>query len=77
MEMDGTTVATSVLSGLIGGIGSIMIYHIKFAQNIIERLTRLETKVSNICITIDELKKDIESLNGEVRKHGEELARLS
>ena len=75
--MDTATVALSVISSIIGGIGTVTVYHIKFAQNIIERLARLETGFKVMCKEIEEIKNNMRTINGKVREHGEKLAKIS
>ena len=64
------------LTGLLGGIGSLFIYHVKFAMKLDERLTRIETKIMSLCQRIEKVENKINNFDNELKEHGERLARL-
>jgi len=64
------------LTGLLGGIGSLFVYHIKFAMKLDERLTRIETKIMSLCQRIEKVENKINNFDNELKEHGERLAKL-
>jgi len=64
------------LTGLLGGISSLFIYHIKFAMKLDERLTRIETKIMSLCQRIEKMEDKINNFDNELKEHGERIAKL-
>jgi len=64
------------LTGLLGGIGSLFVYHVKFAMKLDERLTRIETKIMSLCQRIEKVENKINNFDKELKQHGERIARL-
>jgi len=64
------------LTGLLGGIGSLFVYHVKFAMKLDERLTRIETKIMSLYQRIEKVENRLNNVNNEIMSHRERLARL-
>lgn len=65
-----------VLTGLLSGLGTLLIYHVKFAMDLQERLTKIEVKVSNICGRLEKIEQRLNKTDNMLRDHGERIARL-
>ena len=64
------------LTGLLGGISSLFVYHVKFAMKLDERLTRIETKIMSLCQRIEKVENKLNNFDKELKQHGERIARL-
>jgi len=64
------------LTGLLGGIGSLFVYHIKFAMKLDERLTAIEAKIQSLCQRIEKMENRFNNFDKELKEHGERIARL-
>jgi len=65
-----------LLTGLLGGIGSLFAYHVKFVMKLDERLTAIETKIQNLCSRLEKVENKLNNFNSELKQHGERIARL-
>ena len=74
MNMDGFV--NGFLTGLLGGIGSLFVYHVKFAMKLDERLTRIETKIMSLCQRIEKVENKLNNFDKELKQHGERIAKL-
>jgi len=72
--MDGFV--NGVLTGLLGGLSTLFIYHAKFAVRVQERLTKIEVKVTNICSRLEKIEQRLNNIDDVLRDHGERIARL-
>ena len=65
-----------LLTGLLGGIGSLFAYHIKFAMKLDERLTAIEAKIQSLCSRLEKVENKLNNFDKELKQHGERIARL-
>ena len=64
------------LTGLLGGIGSLFVYHVKFAMKLDERLTAIEAKIQGLCSRLEKVENKLNNFDKELKQHGERIAKL-
>jgi len=64
------------LTGLLGGISSLFVYHVKFAMKLDERLIAIEAKIQSLCQRIEKMENKLNNFNSELKQHGERIAKL-